>query len=82
MTGASAFADSERHFSQHMRLWYLSYCRLPKAQANADSAESSLLVYITHKLPAQDFGTVITLTSDEGSGEPVQICRLARGEVS
>ena len=32
---------------------------------------------MAHKLPARDFGTVITLSNDEGSGEPVQMCRLA-----
>ena len=32
---------------------------------------------MAHKLSARDFGTVITLSNDEGSGQPVHMSRLA-----
>ena len=65
---------SNRHLSQHMGLWYLSYfrCRVPKAQVSlrkyADTTEPSLFAWMSRTLLARDFGNVITLSSDEGSG--------------
>ena len=65
---------SNRYLRQHMGSWYLSYCRVPKAQASlctyADSSEPSLLALMARILRARDFGNVVTLSSDEGYRRP------------